>query len=795
MNINVNNSSISTATQSTQTASTGRPDGSSLFTNRYTDDVSQSATQPLVYNNQSAHNPQLNQPIPVAKNAPMQDDEPTDAQLSKEYDFAVLAGIKEKSFDQQTIDRLTQAYIRKDYSLDDAALTETLGQIMQEGREDVNKAHKRDKDAPIPIRGEPGEQTFKEQAAREQMKKYPNLFVNGQLTDKGHQTLRAIMTGNTHGNAEAQEINSAVNEALGFTPSVDADSFNAKIGLEFEQVFNDQIKELPDDQQKRLTYLFNMDPGNAEVKPFIDKATAQIQGKWGADVQIVKENLSYRFQVNGEYQFELDTQLKKIGPNLTYDEMALIKNYLKAAQNGEKFEIPESLKGLAQTANAAALTHVRSLFVLPASWKPDLSISMDSILGSIQAKAYHAMTDQLLAMQARIETLPKSPEQSKLTDLLKKISDALSELKQMLFETAAQDASGSADLSRAQAAMVKDKADKMKAVAAERKKEQAQQAEIDQKAAEQAKKQEWMGPLMIAATVVLTIIAAIVTVLTFGLTSTATILLVVGLVIMILSMTPSGRVDEKTGKSLTVMNEIMNGLNKGIDALAGAIFGENSQAAQIFGTILRATLIVAAIVAGAVSGQFVLVLPIIITFIVESGFMERMIGDVVKASGAEKPPEWLAAAINGAIIFTLIFASFFCKSGSSASKLAEETGKLSKLKELIKSASASKALNNSLLVVEAAAIGTQAAVMISQGVTELQMKELKEKMAQRIRATAAVEAQVAEIDVMIKFLQKIIDLLFGHMDDMTKWAEDTGKQMDQRWADKTEMMTNLNSAQ
>lgn len=797
MDINVK-SSISPATQPIQTTSVGRPDGSNLFTNRNTDQLSESTGEPLQYRNQEAHNPQLNQPGNVSRNPQTQSEEAANANITNEYEATVLAAINEKVTDKEALQKLVTAFISgKENELQDETLLETLSQIMADSREEVNKANKRDSNAPIPRKKESTDangEIFKEHAVKEQMKNYPELFVNGKLTDKGNQMLRAIMTGNLGGDAQAQKINNAANAALGFIPTINADSFDARIGVEFEQAFKDQIASLPQDQQKKMEYLFNMDPSNPEVKAFIDKATAQIQSKWGADVNIAKESLSYNFKINGEYQLALDTKIKQLSPQLSNANIEHIKNYLIAKQNGQEFQITDNLKAIADKAHAAALSDVQSLYGVPKSWVPDGSINLATFLGTPIGKAYQAANDQILATEARINSLPEGPEKSKYIELLKVISQALSDLKEMLFQTAAADAAQSANMSRVQVELVKDKADKMKAVAEARETERKQEQEIAQKEAEQAKKQEWMGPLMIAAGALLSLVAVVVTAITFGATA-GLIALAITVVILVLTLAPGGT-DEKTGASRSAMDFIMSELNKGIDSLSTALFGADTVGAQVFGTFFRMFLIVNAVAVAVASGQVAILAPLLITFVMESGFIQRMMEDCCKATGAEKPPEYVAMIVNAVIVVGIVAASIKCggKGADKFAKLDKMLG-LTKASAALKSVGGMQAVQGTIIGIETVNVGLQAGVQIAQAEAQFKMAELKESLAKKILDTSEAEAKIEEITAMIKMLQKIIDAMFGQIQDLTDWAAETGRQMDQRWADKTELLTNLNSAQ
>lgn len=829
--MNVNTSTASQVSQSAPAEAASRPDGANLFNNRNVDQLKQYAGEPLEYDGQEAHNPKINKPGNVPKNTAMQNEEISDAALAREYENAVLAGIKERVADKTMAQNLAKAFLSGQEPPDEA-LAEQLALLMNETREEVNEAHKRKKDEPIPkSKNKEGAvvQNFKEGSVKEQMKNYPDLFVNGKLTDKGYQTLRKIMTGNIEGDAQAAEINKAANKELGFTPKLEPHLFQAKIGAEFEQAFQDQIANLPEDQQKKMEYLFNNDPEHPDVKGLVDKAVAEIQGKWGADVQIVKENLSFNFKLNGEYQFTLDQQIKKLNPELSQSDIAQIKNYLIAKQNGKDFQISGALKAIGDKAEATALASVQALYGAPKSWAPDNSITLATFLNTPQGKMFAAVSDQIAASEARINSLPAGPEKSAIANLIKIISRALSELKEMLFQIAAKDAASSSEMSRAQVSLVEDKVDKMKAVQSAKEKEKAKQDEIAKKEAEQADKQKWMGPLMIAAGALLSIVAVVATALTFGATA-GLIALAITVVILILTLSPSGTSDEQ-GKSISVMSYLMNGLNKGIDSMSEAIFGEDSVGAQIFGTLTRVALIAAAVAASAASGNFAIVAPLLMTFIMESGFIERMVNDIAKASGNEEPPAWVAAIVSGVVILTIIVAMICCK-GGGGSKAADKAAKTAKgakgaantgkfaagaakikeagraAKESIKASkagqnfarakesyNASKGLQISSDVVEGIAVGTQVGVTFLQANTEFQLAQLKEDMAERIRETSDAESEIAEIEAMIKMLQKVIDSLFGNVEEMTEWAKETGKQMDQRWADKTELMTNLNAAQ
>lgn len=791
------NSNITPLNQTYTAQSVARPDGATLFNNLGTDIQSKYSGEPLTYRNQEAHNPKLNLPQDIPKNPPMQDDSPSDAQLINEYQAAVAAGIKEKVADKQQAAQLTQAFFAKDDgSIENEGLRDMLRQIMSESREEVNAKYKKDADEPIPqdddSAGQAAAQSMKEAEVKNQMKNYPDLYVNGKLSDKGNRLLYAIMTGGAKGDAQAEAITKAVDAKLGVSVPVDADYFNAKIGVEFEAAFQKQISGLPADQQKKMEYLFNMDPSNPDVKAFIDKATAEIQAKWGSNVSIVTENLSFTYQINGEYQLSLDKNIKTLGPQLFQNDIAAIKNYL----NGGKGEISPELKAIADKAQAQTMLHMQNDFGVPKTWTPDPSINFNTFANTRQAQAYFALNDQIAASQVRLNSLPHGPERNSMASFLKKISDALTGLKEMLFQTATADASSSQQMSRAQLSLVKDKAEKAKAAQIASEAERKAAGEVAQKEAENAKKQEWMQPLMIVAGVLLSIVAVVVTAITFG-AAAGLITLAIAVVILIMTLVPSGEVDGK-GKPLTLMNSTMNALNKGIDEITTAMFGKDTVASQILGTLLRVAIIVVAIVISR--GNLAMVAPLLITFIMESGFIERSMNDLAKASGNEKPPEWAAAIVNAVIMVAIIAAAI--KTGNSGA-MADKFAKLDKIlgnsfvraTAAIKGAAGVAKLNVVMKVSEGLGVTAQSAVLGVRANMEIEMAGVKNTLAKRIRESAITQSKVEEIEVMIKMLQKIIDSMFGQISDLTEWAEQTGSQMDQRWADKTELLTNLNSAQ
>jgi hypothetical protein len=792
---NINSSTSSSINQTYTTDQVARPDGARLFNNLATDNQSQYTGEPLSYRNQEAHNPQLNVPQDVPKNAPMQDDAPSMAELMKEYQAAVLAGINSKSADKQQASKLSDVFFSRDDSTLDEASREMLRDIMADSQKEVNEKNKRNADDPIPDddSGQSASQAMKENGIRNEMKNYPDLFVNGKLSDKGNRLLHAMMTGGADGDPQAQAIMKAVTEKIGFTPGVDASYFDAKIGMEFEEAFKAQIANLPPDQQKKMEYLFNMDPTHPDVKAYIDKATAQIQGKWGADINIVTENLSFTYQLNGEYQIQLDKNIKELAPQLFQSDINVIKNYLSTG----KGEISPELKAIADKASAATMAYMQSTQGVPKNWTPDPSISFNTFSNTAQAKAYFALNDQIVASQVRLNSLPNGPEKNQVAQLLKIISQALSELKQMLFQAAAEDAAGSAQMSRAQVDLVKDKTSKAKAVQSARETERKAQEEVDRKEAENAKKNEWLQPLMIAAGAILAAISVVVTALTFG-AAAGLIALAVTILVLILTLAPSGEVDEK-GNSMTLMNSAMKGLNKAIDVIANGIFGEGSVMAKLLGTYMRLGLLVLAVAASR--GNMAVITPLIISFIVESGFVERIMGDLAIAMTGGKPSEELsyaAAAINAVLMIAITVIA--AKSGGP--QTAARFAKLDKLLHLEKattwlrgSEKGREAIQAGLLTAEAAATGMQISVTVVQGYNEIELGKIQERLAKVMRDTAGAENKIEELEVMIKMLQKVINAMFGQIDDMMEWAQDTGKQVDQRWADKTELMTNLNSAQ
>lgn len=779
------------------------PKGANLLRNANLDRLEKALGDNVPPYSKPAYDPALVLPKPVDKNAPMQNNEPSEAQLTSEYEAAVIAGIKEKVTDQAQANKLIQSFLTK---TDSALKNETiLGQIMQENKEQINAAHKRNRDDPIPRSKDKMNESgrvYKEGEVKALMQKYPDLFANGKLTDKGYQTLRAIMTGNTKGDPQAEAINQAAIASLGVDPEIDADAFNAKIGMEFEAAFKEQIADLSPQDQRRMEYMFNMDPNNPEVKGFIDKAAALMQAKWGGDVPLITENLTFTISINGEYQLTLDETIKKMGPQLTKNDIASIKNYLIAQQKGEAFEISAPLKAIADKANAAALADVQLLYGVPKSWVPDSSMTLSSIFSSKQAQAYLALNDQVIATQIRLDTLPPSPEKNKVAELLKIISQALSDLKAMLFETASADAAVSSEMSRAQISLVHDKALKAKAVAAAQKKElEAAQAAND-KAAEQAEKNKIMGPLMIAVGALLTLVSIVVTAVTFGATA-GLIALAIAVVIICLTYIPSGLTDDK-GNSKSCMSAMFEGINQAIDWVATGGTGDPT-ALAVVGTLLRTTLIVGAIVGGALSGQMTLLAPLIITFIMESGFIQKMMDDIVKASGADAPPEWLATLINGVLMVTVIIACIAAKSSSGA-KFAkwDKALHLTKVSNALKAGEAARGGGNAIsfatkmrifnLSTATVSTAMSATASILQAQNEFAMADLKKLLAKAVRDTTSAEAKMEAIEAMIKMLQKVIDSMFGQITEFTEWAKTTGEQMDQKWADKTELMSDLHSA-
>lgn len=706
---------------------TKRPDGANLFGNKYTDTI-QTSRETLIFLNQPAHNPRLNKPGDVPKDAPVQ--------------------------------------------------TPDAGQTPED-------------QGPDPIM----QQLQKDENVKSELMRNPEYSVNGQFTNKGNKLYYAIMTGNTKGNPEAEAVMKAVTAKLGFEPPVDPAYINAKVGGDYEDAFLDLLKNLSPEEQKRMQYLFNMDPSNPDVKALIDKATAQMKAKWGDNVTLVTEKLTYSYKINGEYQFSLDESIKQMGPDLTQDQINQIKNYLTASP---KPEISPEMKAIAEKANAAAIANVQALYGVPKSWVPDPSITLAALTNSPQGKAFLALSDQMTVATNLIAKLPASPEKLRLQDTLKMISKALSELREMLAIISAKDASESGDYSRAQIGLVQDKTNKMKDIQAKREAERAQQAEVAKKEAEQAKKNEWMQPLMIAAAVVLSVIAVVATAVTFGATA-GLIALAITVLILVLTLVPSGQVDDK-GKSLSLMGYMMDKLNKGIESLAGMIAealppGPGREALkQIIAMALRIAILVVAVIVSR--GNLSVVAPLLLTFIVESGFIQKILEDTWKLCGGDKPPEWLAAAITAAIVVTIVLAIVLGKGGSGSltkvGQLEKSGGTLAKISTALKAGSKTQV---ALQVGEGLAVGAQIAVNSYKAHTEFQMADLQKELAKRVRDTSDAESKIAGIEEMIKLLQKVIDSLFGQIQDLTDWSQETGRQMDQRWADKTELMTNLNAAQ
>lgn len=287
------------------------------------------------------------------------------------------------------------------------------------------------------------------------------------LTDKQVKELRYAHynPGQTKASPEMQKMlaqleNAAakiVRQEYGFPASwkpsqVDGKEFNVEIEAAYDKAFENalqnQMPPLTESQKGLLRFMhYNPGttfPGSAELEEMLHtmelNTLASLQSALGLPqgTQIPAASSYFTVMLTGAFQAALreclSEYLDTIKPPMNKKDKELLE---RALENPDDPTIPPEIRALAAKIQGKAITAVREKYQLPDVWAPDM-VAMKSLpknqAVTMAENGINYLNDFVKSSYSVLLDLPQGPEKNSLMDFLKIINDALSSLKQFLYQ-------------------------------------------------------------------------------------------------------------------------------------------------------------------------------------------------------------------------------------------------------------------------------------------------------------------------------------------------------------------------
>lgn len=245
-----------------------------------------------------------------------------------------------------------------------------------------------------------------------------------------------------------------------YIPTANPKLFNEQINLNyagsFTALLKDQTPPLSESDQAKLEYmLYHPDAEvSADLKAKFASLNAQAQANVsglpaGAKFNFVANSKVYDAGLNGffnEYQDKAlaDFLSKNQTAPWTEDNAKLLKQFLA----GTTSDAPDFVKAAAASIKQSAIDQVIGQFHLEGiAWSP--AVPGTFVLNSLQQSIISTLDEVFNTAQGVVNGLPDSPYKTAMLNILMRISMAMTELKQAIYESMGTDSAKTRELSRA----------------------------------------------------------------------------------------------------------------------------------------------------------------------------------------------------------------------------------------------------------------------------------------------------------------------------------------------------------
>lgn len=556
-------------------------------------------------------------------------------------------------------------------------------------------------------------------------------------------------------------------------PVIDNSEVDVPVSVAYENAFLAEAEKttLSKGQLKTLRYILANPnegvnfPDLNRLKSEIDqKVIAQIRNEYGVpDGVPLKASWKINGEIKGSLNYEVDKHLANFmdKKNLSMDEATLLKNALKNGTveglSAKQIKLFNEFKTSIPSINHEVI-HQNGL---PGTWQADFSqIKSTFPLNDPQFSSLRNADGMLTQAKSAISLLPNNAAKVDILNFLKKLTDALTELKTILFQSLEADSAAAKRMGDANLSLEKEKAELQLKNLEENKVEMQKQKDLQLA-------MKILGPILI-------LISLIISALTGG---------------------ALGFIIAAAMAAITLVEQQFGGINKMFEAISTAIQNdpnippEHKEAVKIIVKVLLvATIVAAAVLTGSgisAAGSALAGLQATITGLqlgVSSLLGSQVIVDILKAAGVSEDARQIVSMVIGMVLM-IVISIVGMRAMKAVQDLPEQVSAAAqKFKDIIKNISDKiPQIRDAFKAVFASMAQYQSRLgpMFSLIQTTLQMStSIVNAISNFSKAEAAlskaeIEAAIEEIEALIKQLKKTINKF---MQQATSAAEDLEKE-------------------
>jgi len=529
---------------------------------------------------------------------------------------------------------------------------------------------------------------------------------------------------------------------------VDNTSFLAEMTVNYDEAFENALSEyakannLSSETINQLKYLHNFPDANYPNKEILlghlskvnDSFLAEFLVQNGLPTDFVPETATatYNARINGHYRFLFEQNLYSQVPPLTDAQITAI---WKALENPNDPKITEETKALIANLKEKTLGQVIQERALPSDWQPGIELRPMGLTARTAFRAINTAEEMLGILTLMVDDMPDSPERVMLINILKMVSEALAEMKQLLYLLQSLDTDIARNMSKLELETILLKYDKEGKTLDEirEKTEEKQSKEAKQKAMSLTMK--ILGPILM-------VLAVAGSILTGGISG----FLVAAIMVLMLA---DSVYSEASGKEPLMM--------QGFDELNKTLMAELSPELAM---TINAVIVVAVVIAISVLSANPSIGAMIFA---QSG----LVADIAVSSGAsEETAAIIDAAVNCVVAICGGIASFKLAGktiAKQASKSIERTLKATKgfkhLRSFVKSGHFRKTVAGGYVA--------QAGIQVTDSGYRIHTSKI---MVDITLMRGDLDEFLANVQEMIKLLRQLVSKLLSGVEDNAEWG-------------------------
>jgi hypothetical protein len=626
----------------------------------------------------------------------------------------------------------------------------------------------------------------------------------------------------------------------GYSIPANSEKFAAELTIDFDTAFEGAVDEhiaslnLSEDEATTLKdqILYKHYNPGATMSDLVSQLTEQLEGKVKTEFATsygipsdytIKPGFSYEAKINGMFSLQFDENLRNWDPPLDTDTLNAVYNALADPTNPN---ISKNIKNLIDSIFNKSVSQLRSQYHLPEDWMPDDATISE--LGKLNAttrlglSAIESGEEQLRLMFNAVNSMSDGPGKTIYLNILKVVSDALAHLREQIATMQALDSELGSKLSDIQ-------------LETNLAKIQKQTEEIEAQRKQDAKMKplqdfmKIMGPLKYLFMVVMAVLGGAL-LGPFG-------------VMMALTMCAVLIADDVMGKN-GPMKELFATIEKNVSPpglaifckflfavacciaggpfLGSQVFFENAHIVQDILIACGVSPMVAACVNMALQLATDIVVMIILTFVSGGAFGAAMIANAVGRVGQllEKAVKFTQTVIEKIVelivqisqklnrfanisqTLTQIASNLTTaasKLGNACEKVSEFCAKLLDIaKRLMKGGDVAeeamselKDVTNWMSKIMRTYEFSQFLYGVSSGTSTAVVNGMK---ASVVMTLAELDAEITQLEALVKNLRKIIQQMFEAMSGMADQYSDIGTSMAKLWSDRTQVASTVAGA-